>query len=100
MLTSWWMITALTSIQALKAENERLKEINPKESIWLMKKADLVEVAIAELGWTRAQAAAKTVIEIREMLRRSRKAQMAEEDPLLKIPPKLERMLAEELVRE
>ena len=97
---SWRMVTALTSSQTLQAENQRLREINPKESIWLMKKADLVEVAIAELGYTRTQATAKTVIELRERLRVSRKEHREEEDPLLKVPAKMERMVVEELVSE
>ena len=94
------MVTALTTCQALKAENQRIKDINPKESIWLMKKAELVEVAMAELGFTRSQAQEKTVGELKERLKQSRKEHKEAEDPFLKPPPKMEKMLAADLVKE
>ena len=97
---SWRMVTALTSSQALTAENERLRLSNPTESIWRMRKEELVELAIAELGLTRTQASAETVIVLRERLRRSRKMQAVEADPLLSVPARLERMLAADLVKE
>ena len=71
---SWKMVKALTTNQALTAENERLmRAATPTESIWRMRKEELVEVAIAELGVTRTQANAETVIVLRERIRRSRK---------------------------
>ena len=99
-LTNWWLVTALTVSQALKTENERLRLINPKESIWQMKKAELIEVAISELGFTRVQASSRTVIELRELLRKARKQHQEEEDPLRKLPPKMEKLTADELVKE
>ena len=98
---SWRMVKALTTNQALTAENERLsKAATPTESIWRMRKEELVEVAIAELGVTRTQANAETVIVLRERIRRSRKEQAAEADPLQAVPPGLERMRVEDLVKE
>ena len=97
---SWMMVAALTTNLALKAENDRLRAINPKESIWQMRKAELVEVAIAELGYTRMQAAEKTVLELRERLRVARKQHREEEDPMVKLPPRMERMTVDELVQE
>ena len=63
-LTNWKLAAVQTMNQALLTENERLRKINPKESIWQMKKAELVEVAVAELGITRVQASVITVDEL------------------------------------
>ena len=62
-LSNWRLIITQTANVALRTENARLKQINPRESIWLMRKAELIEVAIAELGLTRVQATDKTVDE-------------------------------------
>ena len=99
-LTNWRLITAQTMSQALLAENERLQRINPKESIWQMKKAELVELGIAELSLTRVQATKMTVDELRERLRVSRKQSKEEEDPLTKLPVGMGKMKFAELVVE
>ena len=72
-LSNWRLNIAQTANQAPQTENENLKQINPKESIWVMRKAELVELGIAELGTTRTQATNMTVDELRERLRVSRK---------------------------
>ena len=98
---SWRMVKVLTHNQALTTENERLAKLaSPIESIWRMKKEELIELAIAELGLTRTQASRETVIVLRERLRRSRKEAVAQSDPLQTVPAGLERMRVEELVKE
>ena len=99
-LSNWRLNIAQTANQALRTENERLKQINPKESIWVMRKAELVELGIAELGLTRTQATNKTVDELRERLRVSRKQTKEEEDPLLRVPVGMTKMKAADLVVE
>ena len=99
-LTNWRLAAVQTMNQALLTENERLRKINPKESIWQMKKAELVEVAVAELGITRVQASVITVDELRERLRVARKQSKEEEDPLTKLPVGMGKMKAAELVVE
>ena len=94
------MAVAQTACQALQAENERLKRINPKESIWVMKKAELVELGVSELGTTRTQATKMTVDELRERLRVSRKQSKEEEDPLTRLPVGMSKMKAADLVVE
>ena len=97
-LSNWRLITAQTMSQALLAENERLQRINPKESIWQMKKAELVELGITELRLTRTLATKMTVEELRERLRVSRKQAKEEEDPLTKLPVGMGKMTSAELV--
>ena len=99
-LGSWKLAGAQAMSQALLAENERLHRINPKESIWQMKKAELVELGVSELGVSRAQATRMTVEELRERLRVSRKQSKEEEDPLTKLPVGMGKMKAADLVVE
>ena len=99
-LSNWRLIITQTANLALRTENERLKQINPKESIWVMRKAELIELGIAELGLTRIQATDKTVDEHRESLRVSRKQTKEEEDPLLRVPVGMTKMTAADLVVE
>ena len=99
-LSNWRLIITQTTNAALRTENARLKQINPRESIWLMRKAELIEVAVAELGLTRVQAGDRTVEELRERLRVSRRQTKEEEDPLLRLPVGLSKMTAEALVVE
>ena len=99
-LSNWRLIITQTANAALRTENARLKQINPRESIWIMRKAELIEVAIAELGLTRVQADNKTVDELRELLRVSRNQTREEQDPLLRLPVGLSKMSAEAMVAE
>ena len=95
---SWRMVKVLTLNQALIAENERLTKLaGPIESIWRMRKEELIEIAIAELGVTRTQASKETVLVLRERIRRSRKESVAQSYPLQTVPVGLERMLVEQV---
>ena len=99
-ISNWRLIAVQTSNQALLAENERLQLINPKESIWQMRKAELVELAVTELMLSRTTAAKMTVEELRERLRISRKQAKEEEDPLNRLPVGLGKMTSSQLVVE
>ena len=61
-------------LEAVRSELGRLKEKLGKqaESIWRMKKDELVEVARRELGLTQAQAQEETVLVLRERIRSHR----------------------------
>ena len=99
-MSNWRLVAVQTSNQALLTENERLQMINPKESIWQMRKAELIELAIAELQVTRAAATKMTVEELRERLRLERKKAKDEEDPLQRLPKGLSKMTAAQLRAE
>ena len=69
-------------------------------SIWNMKKAELVEVAMAELSMTLAQAEKETVTTLRENIKMRRDSQEMALDPMMNLPKGLERMRKEELEEE
>ena len=71
-----------------------------KESIWSMKKADLVEVARKELGISAAQAQKDTVEILREKIRRVRAFKDSLDDPLAAVPVGLGKMKLEDLQDE
>ena len=58
---------------ALMAEVARLKAIagRREESIWLMRKEDLIQCAYRELGVSRTAAERQTVVTLRERLRQA-----------------------------
>ena len=99
---SWRMIVQATPAAALRTENERLSQLmgKQKDSIWVMNKEGLIEVAIRELGLTRVQAGKETVVTLRERIRRARAQNTADADPLKKIPPGLDRMKVDQLTAE
>ena len=70
----------------------KLELLAPKEPVTLSK-ADLVKVAQEELGMTLAAAEAKTVMYLREVIRKKRKETMMEQDPLMVVPSNLDRLL-------
>ena len=87
--------------QALQTEVQYLQsQVAKPKSIWEMRKPDLVEVACAEMSMTRMQAEKRTVIELRELIRRHR-AQVAqtlvEQNPLAQMPKGLAKMKADQL---
>ena len=90
------------SAEAAQTEVERLKmkRETGSESIWHMKKEELVEVARRELGQTRAQAEKETVLTLRELVRRKRKDNQFQENPLNSLPKGLGAMKKEELMDE
>ena len=74
LFAAWKEIAIMMQVAALQKEKERMKEFFGKQSssIWQMHKHDLVEVAIAELGMTRAVADKETVFVLRERIRMAR----------------------------
>ena len=56
--TETTQMEARTTVETQETDMARLqvKHAKKSESLWAMKKADLVEVAMKELGWTRAMA--------------------------------------------
>ena len=98
----WRTVALLTMVAALNSEVKRLREAAGKrsESIWTMSKEDLIELARRELGMPRSLAEKETVVTLRERIRRDREQKKEESDPLMKLPPGLERMRAEELKAE
>ena len=74
--------------KATKADLQRMKKLLAKQSnsIWLMKKQDVVDLAISEIGMTRADADVETLTMFRERIRRTREFQAQMDDPLVKIP--------------
>ena len=99
---AWELYVKKVVVKALEAENERLQTLVKKksESIWEMNKADLVEVARLELNMTMTQAAKETVITLREKIRRNRQIVKEAQDPMLVLPPGLQRMKHAELLVE
>ena len=99
---AWRLVGALTMLAGFRAEVERLRSLVQKKSasIWNMHKSELVEAAVRELGMNLAAAQAETVIVLRERLRKNRAATQEEADPMLRVPPGLERMLHSQLLEE
>ena len=93
-------------LEAVRSELGRLKEKLGKqaESIWRMKKDELVEVARRELGLTQAQAQGETVLVLRERIRSHRvenqQQQMMSTNPDAHLPKGLQRMTHPELAQE
>ena len=93
-------------LEAVRSELGRLKEKLGKqaESIWRMKKEELVEVARRELGLTQAQAQEETVLVLRERIRghrfENRYQQMMSTNPDAHLPKGLQRMTHPELTQE
>ena len=88
-----------TSNEALGSECERLRTLVGKKasSIWTMNKAELVETARKELGWTLSQCEKETVTTLRERIRSVRHVCQMTDDPLAKVPTGLEKMKVDEL---
>ena len=99
---AWERIGVKTLNAALEEENERLKNLLGKqsESIWVMRKVDLVNLAVKEIGMTRTDAEKDTVLTLREKIQRQRQVTRETEDPLLKVPTGLEKMLHHQLQDE
>ena len=99
---AWQLRVAVVSVAALAAENQSLKMKLGKRnnSIWEMKKADLVEVARQELGMTIAAAEKETVTTLREKIRANRMKLTTNQDPLTVLPKGLEKMTWLELHEE
>ena len=93
-------------LEAARTEVSRLQEKlgRQAESIWRMKKDELVEVARRELGLSQAQAQAETVLVLRERIRSHRAEvryqQVLSTNPDAQLPKGLQRMTHAELVQE
>jgi DNA-binding XRE family transcriptional regulator len=103
---AWRIVAVATLLEALRAEHGKLQEKLGKqaESIWRMKKEELVEVARRELGLTQAQAASETVLVLRERIRAHRQqiklSELMTTNPDTVVPKGLQRMTHAELVQE
>ena len=103
---AWRIVTVTMLLEAVRSELGRLKEKLGKqaESIWRMKKDELVEVARRELGLTQAQAQGETVLVLRERIRSHRvenqHQQMMSTNPDAHLPKGLQRMTHPELAQE
>ena len=87
-----------TNRAALECEVTDLrKQVEVPKTIWNMKKAELVEKAYEELSLPRAKAEEKTVIVLREMLRRNRQLIAVQADPMAVIPKGLNNMKLDDL---
>ena len=96
----WRLITVLRVAETLRSKLVRLQTIKRAESIWHMKKEQLIDVAIQELGMTQEIASKETVVTLREKIRSRRKSQNAVIDPLGALPKGLARMPRDELAIE
>ena len=88
----------MTEVARLKATVGRREE-----SIWLMKKEDLIQCAYRELGMSRTTAQQETMVTLRERIRQARalrEAVASEVDPLTQVPKGLERMCHADLLLE
>ena len=98
-----WRIQVLEmSNEALKTECSRLEKDATRrlESIWTMRRVELEEVARRELGMTEGILKRETVVTLREKLRAARAAATDKEDPMMRVPPGLDRMRADLLAEE
>ena len=100
LLTTWHLAVVKRTQQAFKSEVTRLQNKVGKQTIWEMKKEDLIQLAEKELGLTRSQAEKETVITLREKLRREKALMLELQEPLARLPKGLERMSVDELVQE
>ena len=102
LMTAWRMIVQARALEAASKEALRLGKLvgNKGNSIWLMNKEELVELAMEELGFSRRIAEKDTVTVLRERLRRNRDLMKEEADPMAAAPKGLEKMVHSDLVRE
>ena len=82
--------------------SEQIRQRLPRRtnSVWDMKKTELVEVAMAELNMTLAQAEKETVTTWRGKIKMRRDSQKMALDPMMNLPKGLERIKKAELQEE
>ena len=95
---AWKIYLLENKCATLHEELVEAREKAKPNSIWNMRKADLVELARKELEMRPDQANRYTVIELRELLRRERKAVEAFADPHASLPKGMYKMKREELI--
>ena len=95
---AWQMVILQQNQAALQSEVTSLRtQVDRPETIWNMTKAELVEKAYEEVGMSRAQAEAKTVTILREMIRRNRQLTRVQVDPMAVLPKGLNQMRLDDL---
>ena len=101
---AWKSDWALAALKRTEDENVRLAAHMGRQasSIWMMRKADLVQVAVTELKWSQTQAEKARVGELRLAIKEFRQLQEVQEgiDPLAQRPKGLVKMLKEDLIKE
>ncbi len=102
MMIAWRQLVTRRELEAEQTEVARLRNLVGKksESLWDMRKDDLVEAARKELGMTRTQAETETVTTLRERIRAFREAQKVDENPDAQAPKGLNSMKTADLVEE
>jgi len=98
-----WVIYKLRcQKEVLETELARMTTLAGKksDSIWSMPKDELIQVARKELGMTVVQATKETVVVLREKIRAYRQAIKDAGDPLTKLPPGLDKLSKELLLKE
>ena len=80
---TWLVGTVQSSKDVLDATVQSLaaQQAKKSDSLWSMNKADLIETARKELGYTWAFAEKYTVLELRELVRRNRDSAQSTVDP-------------------
>ena len=99
---AWYQEMVIGCLEQQVQSGPETGEYRPT-SIWQMRKAELVELAVLELGWPRRQAEAETVGQLRLALREMRdeqKATTALASPQSALPKGLNRMLLAQLREE
>ena len=102
---SWKDLTGSTLKEAFRSEVERLQDLvgRQKESVWLMRKEQLIQLARQELDMPRHVAEKETVVSLRERLRRARADREVHAQPINSqavLPRGLEKMPREALIQE
>ena len=99
---AWRLAVLLVQLAGVRSEVGRLRAVAGRRSnsIWHMNKGELVEVAHRELGMSYEEASRKTVLHLRELIRRARSEAAVEQNPLCRVPPGLDRMKKEDLQAE
>jgi hypothetical protein len=99
---AWMMAVMRISLEGAQTEVVRLRNKVGKasESLWAMKKEELVEKERKDVGMTTTQLEKETVASLRERLRSQRDVTEMLCDPLAKAPKGLDSMLKEELKQE
>ena len=99
---AWRLAVVLVQLAGARSEVGRLRAAAGRRSnsIWRMNKEELVEVTHRELGMSYEEATRKTVLHLRELIRRTRSEATVEQNPLCRAPQGLDRMKKEDLQAE
>ena len=102
LLSQWRVVVLQERLRRTENEAEKLREAASRRasSIWNMKKDELIEKAMEDLGITRAQGESMTVVVLREKLRAKKAELNMQKDPLCVVPVGLEKMTRDQLAQE